>query len=604
MEGGTITIKTKLETKQFDAQIAQLEQKISLMEKDYERALAAGADPDYSSMKKLAANIEIAKNKLVQLRKEKERFSEPSGMAELNTGISNFSKGLQNAVQKASKLALGIFGIRSAYMLLRRASAELASYDEQYATNLEYIRFALTQWIAPALRYIVDLAMKLLSILNSITKAWFGINLFEDASVDNFLKMKKGVGGVTGAVKELKKQLAGFDEINVLQEDGSIGSGGGGGGITLPEVDLSQANEEAETFVSKIKSMWEEAGQIYEDMFANPEIFNEAYGQWGLFMFGIQEVWGGIYKFIDGIIDVIKGVSQIVMGLLKGDSNLISKGAETLLNGIGKILEGFLRFVKGVIDTVLGFVWGLIVTIGEWIYNNLIIPIVDFFKWLWEKIVEGWHGFWNGLATGIDNAAMWVFDNILTPIGEFFAGLWDGISKGAQDAWNGITQAFSQIGDFFGGIFQTIWGFLTDIASNAGEVIGNVFKGVVNAILFAVENILNSPIRAINSLISTINGIPGVDLGYLNEFNLPRLKVGGIVNVPNRGTLLGGTAIAGEAGREGVVPLTDQQAMAELGREIGKNVLINLTNITSMNGRVISRELKQVQADQEFAYNM
>jgi hypothetical protein len=44
--------------------------------------------------------------------------------------------------------------------------------------------------------------------------------------------------------------------------------------------------------------------------------------------------------------------------------------------------------------------------------------------------------------------------------------------------------------------------------------------------------------------------------------------------------------------------------MAELGREIGKNVLVNLTNITQMNGRVISRELKQVRSTQEFAYNM
>ena len=95
----------------------------------------------------------------------------------------------------------------------------------------------------------------------------------------------------------------------------------------------------------------------------------------------------------------------------------------------------------------------------------------------------------------------------------------------------------------------------------------------------------------------------GVEIPFVPTVHLPRLKAGGIVNIPNTGTLVGG-AIAGEAGREGVVPLTDQQAMAELGREIGKNVLINLTNITSMNGRVISRELKQVQADQEFAYNM
>lgn len=56
--------------------------------------------------------------------------------------------------------------------------------------------------------------------------------------------------------------------------------------------------------------------------------------------------------------------------------------------------------------------------------------------------------------------------------------------------------------------------------------------------------------------------------------------------------------------KNGVIPLTDQEAMSELGREIGKNVLVNLTNITSMNGRIISRELKQVQSNQEFAYNM
>lgn len=72
--------------------------------------------------------------------------------------------------------------------------------------------------------------------------------------------------------------------------------------------------------------------------------------------------------------------------------------------------------------------------------------------------------------------------------------------------------------------------------------------------------------------------------------------------MPNKGTMLG-SAIGGEAGREGVVPLTDQQAMAELGAEIGRHVLVNLTNITQMNGRVIGRELKQITNEQNFAFN-
>ena len=36
--------------------------------------------------------------------------------------------------------------------------------------------------------------------------------------------------------------------------------------------------------------------------------------------------------------------------------------------------------------------------------------------------------------------------------------------------------------------------------------------------------------------------------------------------MPNKGTMLG-SAIGGESGREGVIPLTDQQAMAQLGAE-------------------------------------
>lgn len=56
-------------------------------------------------------------------------------------------------------------------------------------------------------------------------------------------------------------------------------------------------------------------------------------------------------------------------------------------------------------------------------------------------------------------------------------------------------------------------------------------------------------------------------------------------------------------GHEGYIPLTDQQAMTELGAEIGRNVVVNLTNIMSMNGRVIGRELKQINTSDNFAYN-
>ena len=108
---------------------------------------------------------------------------------------------------------------------------------------------------------------------------------------------------------------------------------------------------------------------------------------------------------------------------------------------------------------------------------------------------------------------------------------------------------------------------------------------------------------SINKLINVINKVPGVNLGTLPTFNLPRLAVGGIVNMPSRGVPIGG-AIAGESGAEGVIPLTDTQAMETLGATIGKYITINANITNTMNGRVISRELQKINTNNDFARNV
>ena len=72
--------------------------------------------------------------------------------------------------------------------------------------------------------------------------------------------------------------------------------------------------------------------------------------------------------------------------------------------------------------------------------------------------------------------------------------------------------------------------------------------------------------------------------------------------MPGRGVPVGG-AITGEAGMEGVVPLTDSQAMETLGATIGKYITINANITNTMNGRVISREIKKINANNDFALN-
>lgn len=55
--------------------------------------------------------------------------------------------------------------------------------------------------------------------------------------------------------------------------------------------------------------------------------------------------------------------------------------------------------------------------------------------------------------------------------------------------------------------------------------------------------------------------------------------------------------------QNGVIPLTDSQAMETLGEAIGKYITINANITNTMNGRIISRQIQQIIANQDFAYN-
>lgn len=155
---------------------------------------------------------------------------------------------------------------------------------------------------------------------------------------------------------------------------------------------------------------------------------------------------------------------------------------------------------------------------------------------------------------------------------------------------------------FFSDLISKIVGLFKTIGTKVGDAIGSAFKIVINGVLKAIENILNFPIKSINKLLDVINAVPGINIKTLPTFSLPRLAVGGIVNMPGRGVPVGGS-ITGEAGREGVIPLTDSQAMETLGATIGKYININLTNITKLDNRQIAKEQKKINAQNDFAFN-
>ena len=525
----------------------------------------------------------------------------------LKQGFNNVGNSLESSIKKVARLALGIFGLRSAYMALRRASSDLASYDQQYATNLEYIRYALTMAVAPVLRYIVNLAARLLQYINMILNALFGINIFSRGSAESFNKMKAGASGVSKAVKEIKKQLAGFDEMNVLTDQSDTGAGGGGaGGIATPSFDLSAMQADVPKWLKWIIDNKDLILATLAGIAAGLTAIK--FGASGLEGLGIGLIVAGVVYAVKSLLDylkdptwenfgkIIQGIGiaiiglGIIIGLATGNWVLAIVGAVILIVGtIAKHWEDIKQFFQNGIDWLKGK--------SDWVHEMFGDTIGN----IYDTFVENLQLILDWFDMTFKNIKQ-ILDGIIQFVKGVFTGDW-------KEAWEGVKKIFGGIWDWIKNTLKTVlqiaWNSVKDIATRVGETISNVFKAIVNGVLNAIERVLNSPIRAINNLIGTINEVPGINLGYLNTFNLPRMKRGGILNVPNKGTLVGGgTAIAGESGHEGYIPLSDKQAMSELGREIGKWININATIPISVGNRQIAREIKRINAENDFAYNI
>ena len=522
MADGKITIEVELGTKSFDAQIKAVQGEIDGIEEKLSKAKELKLSD--AQIDELILKLEKANNKLVSLNEQKNKLG--------NTAtIDDLGKSFEKAIKKVGKLALGIFGIRSAYMAVRRASSDLASYDEQYATNLEYIRFVLTQAIAPIIKWIVNMAMKLLQLINAISIGLFGVNLFSKGSAENFNKMKKGANGVEKAVKGIKKQLMGFDEVNVLSSQSDTGTGVGAGGVGLGDItDLSEPTE----------------------------------GMKKLIKF-IQDAKDVIDKNKDAIIGGLLGIAGAIWAIKNGADILQTSGLFIFLFGVGEAIGDIIDYIKdpswekfGEIIQDIGFaVAGLGLIFKDWklILFAIILEIVGYVIKHWDEIsekidkgVKEIKGFFEEFWSFIDWLDTEIYNRIVTLlitlknyfggwISELlgtFTGLFWGIYNSFSYIINGMIKIFQ--GDFVGGLIQM------------GKGLANFFIAVINFVISAINTLLY-PLRALIVEAGRVTG-KNWTINTIRIPTLPYLKVGGIVNMPNKGVMLGG-AVAGESRSRG-----------------------------------------------------
>ena len=495
--------------------------KISEIESD----LLAKLDELNKKQIKAEENLKNANNQLI---KSKESYEDLNQKIEeykdkiksvqvknIKKSIDDIGSSVSSVIKKVARWGLAVFSIRTAYNFVRQSASTLSQYNEKIATDIEYIRYALAVSLQPLIEAIIRLAYQLLGILNSITKNLFGWDMFKNAGVNAFKK-------VNGSAKELQKTLAGFDKLNILNENGTTGAAGG----VTPSIDLSKMGDAdisgTVRLLDKIKVLFD---KTFDDIVGNVEKVLIDLGASPQFIAKWKETLGSVKQTFEGLIDFIIGLAKIAVGFLTGDTELVEEGFDQAIGGIGQSIDGLSDTIVNIRDLTL-------ITLGD----------------------------------------------LIKELGKF-----------ALKARAKIEEA--------------IFNFAFELGKGAALYMAESFKSIINSVFSLLERKLNEKIAVINGLVTGINSIiPGVNIGKINAIKLPRLAAGGIVNMPGRGVMVG-SAIAGERGREGVVPLDNKQSLETIGRTIAKYASFNADITLEIENRVLARVQKELNADRQFARN-
>ena len=291
-----------------------------------------------------------------------------------------------------------------------------------------------------------------------------------------------------------------------------------------------------------------------------------------------------------------KAIEKVIGAIGRSNISGLINDISSSFNGVADVVVKIIEFLANN-QWILQFVGGFVATLGA---AALAIKGIAIAQAIWNAALSASPITWIiiGVAALIGLIVVlvsnWetvsqVITDGLNAIGQVFTDLGDGIKQGLdqigqfftsvfQGIWDTVTGIFSKIGGFFQGVWGQIVSIFTTIGTTIGNAVSGAFKAVVNAVIGFAENFLNTPIRAINTLIDVINAVPGIDLGKLSELHFPRLAQGGVTT---------GSTIAniGEAGKEAVIPLERNtenwtrplaEALSEefRGRELGDRELV------------------------------
>lgn len=429
----------------------------------------------------------------------------------------------------------------------------------------------------PILNKVIPVVIAMANAVRALFERIAALFGFEYPEMKNWDKYGDSIGGVadslddaTGSAKALKKQLAGFDEINNLTTNQGSGSGnavaGGFGGLDLPTYESLGKSFLGDALDQKVASITEKLqkfGEIIKELLPIFVAVGTALLVWNGYFAGLNII-GGITSKFQVFWAVLKAnpvvaIVALIAGLIAALVYLYNTNEDVRVK-IDAILAAMSETVGAFVEEVIKDM--------KWLYDNIIEPIItpltQMFQDLWNNSLKNTLVNIGTFIKELILNAMQIYNKFIVPViswlGDYLAPMWSFMTKTAIGVMGTmltyITNIVNSIITIFRGIINFITGVFTGNWEKAWEGVSQIFDGIVSGLVAIFKVPLNLLIDLINGFIAGLNKIKIPDwvpswMGGGKGFNIkyiPKLATGGVVNQPT-------TALIGESGAEAIVPL-------------------------------------------------
>nr|DAH68860.1 MAG TPA: minor tail protein [Caudoviricetes sp.] len=193
------------------------------------------------------------------------------------------------------------------------------------------------------------------------------------------------------------------------------------------------------------------------------------------------------------------------------------------------VISPVVEFFRGLWESVSGFfisLWTGIVeiwqTVAEWFSEYVIEPIVVFFQGFFLRVGQIFEGLWIIIQAVWIVVSGWFNDHVITPVVGFFKWLWEKVSGFFSKLWSDIVGVWQTVSGWFNehvtepvvGFFKDVWekvsGFFTDLWSDIKEIWDKVAGWFDENVIQPLVGFFDGLWSAIGSgMVSAMNAIIG-----------------------------------------------------------------------------------------------